>query len=376
MTIVVIAHHLSVPGTELYWQIFAEEKSEDVIIVKPKFWREFGIVTTNTEKTYGRITEFVFSAPFSKQRKQNLYFFLNLPRLVGVLTKYRPRYVYIMNTSNSMICLQVSFLARLLGIKAVGWASRLEPRNFYKTFGILKGVIFSSLRRLNQNSLSAIHATSDLAKQALELEGHKMPVFVAPTHGIPAHFMSTFTRSKKASHVLKIGYVGELRKFKGVDVLLEAMLHTSSPHSLEVVGTGPELAYLQSLARKKNINVKFSGAIPNQNMPSFYDKIDVLVLPSTGNTKIIEKFGRVLIEAAARGCAVVGSDVGGIPMAIGPNGITFTDRDYLELAKILNELSDSETLACRQKMCFDFAVKRYSMSSVVHEFIENVDRNF
>ena len=62
-------------------------------------------------------------------------------------------------------------------------------------------------------------------------------------------------------------------------------------------------------------------------------------------------------------------------MAIGPNGITFTDRDYLELAKILNELNDPEILACRQKMCFDFAVKRYSMSSVVHEFIENVDGN-
>ena len=73
MTVIVIAHHLSVPGTELYWQIYAKETGEDVIIINPKFWREFEIVTMNTEKTYGRITEFVFS-PFSKQRKQ-IYIF-------------------------------------------------------------------------------------------------------------------------------------------------------------------------------------------------------------------------------------------------------------------------------------------------------------
>ena len=256
MSIVVIAHHLSVPGTELYWQIYSKEKNEAVIIIKPKFWQEFGLVTKNTENTYGRITEFVLYAPFSKQRKQNLYFFFNIPRLVRILIKYQPRYVYIMNTSNSMVCLQVSILARILGLRSIGWASRLEPRNFYKTFGVLKGIIFSSLRRINQHSLSAIHATSDLAKQALKKEGHHLPVFVAPTHGIPAHFISPFARAQKIGQILKIGYVGELQKFKGVDILLKAMAYTSSRHSVEIVGTGPEIAYLKSIAKQKNIRTK------------------------------------------------------------------------------------------------------------------------
>ena len=127
---------------------------------------------------------------------------------------------------------------------------------------------------------------------------------------------------------------------------------------------------------EKNIEANFWGALPNEKMPEFYDTLDVLVLPSTGDTQIIEKFGRVLIEAASRGCAVVGSDVGGISMAIGPNGLSFPDRDFLELAKIINELSNPKTLLSRQKMCFDFAVQKYSMCSVVHEFVDNVDGKF
>ena len=376
MTIVVIAHHLSVPGTELYWKIYSETKKEDVIIIKPKFWKEFGHIATNTEKKYGRVTELVLFAPFSKHRKQNLYFFVNIPKLVKILTTYQPRYVYIMNTSNSMICLQVSILSRVLGFKTLGWASRLEVRNFFKTFGVIKGIIFSLVRKLNQKSLSAIHATSDMAKRALCREGHHMPILVAPTHGIPAHFIGPFTRRLKAGHILKIGFVGELQKFKGVDVLLNAIEHTSLRHLIEIVGIGPETGFLQSLAKEKNIEAKFWGAVRNEKMPDFYDSLDVLVLPSTGDTQIIEKFGRVLIEAASRGCAVVGSDVGGISMAIGPDGLTFPDLDFLELAKIINELSNPKTLLRRQKMCFDFAVKKYSMSSVVHEFIDNVDGKF
>jgi glycosyltransferase involved in cell wall biosynthesis len=376
MTIAVIGHHLSVPGTELYWKIYSETKKEDVIIIKPKFWKEFGHIVINTEKKYGRVTEFALVAPFSKQRKQNLYFFVNILRLIRILTTYRPRYVYIMNTSNSMICLQASVLSSFLGIKTLGWASRLEARNFFTTFGVLKGIIFSVVRILNQQSLSAIHATSDMAKRALCSEGHNMPIFVAPTHGIPAHFIGPFTRRLKADHTLKIGFVGELRKFKGVDVLLSAMEHTSLSHLIEIVGIGPETGFLQSLAKEKNIEAKFWGAVRNEKMPDFYDSLDVLVLPSTGDTQIIEKFGRVLIEAASRGCAVVGSDVGGISMAIGPDGLTFPDRDFQELAKIINELSNPKTLLRRQKMCFDFAVKKYSMSSVVQEFIDNVDGKF
>ncbi len=62
------------------------------------------------------------------------------------------------------------------------------------------------------------------------------------------------------------------------------------------------------------------------DMSGFYDRIDLLLVPST----VEETFGRVILEAAANGIPAIANRVGGIPEALGDGGIAIEferDRD-------------------------------------------------
>jgi glycosyltransferase involved in cell wall biosynthesis len=60
----------------------------------------------------------------------------------------------------------------------------------------------------------------------------------------------------------------------------------------------------------------------------------ILVVPS----KYDEPFGVVALEGIACGCAVIGSNGGGLPEAIGPSGITFPNADIGALENAMERL--------------------------------------
>lgn len=378
--IIVIAHHLSVPGTEDFWEKYSNNTNHKVVIVRPRYWKDGGGVTLRKNDDYYKdgLQFNSFNAPFARYSKQNLYFFVNFIRYFLFIKKEKPNFIYVMNTTNSIICLQTIILGKLLGIKVICWASRLEPRNFFITFGPLKGLIFSMLRSINKRLVDAIHATSTKAKEALIFEGHHCPIYIAPTHGIPPHF-NEFRAAVDRSNLdlLTVGYAGELLAFKGVDILINAISRLPSANiKLKIAGVGPEKCTLEKLATSLDINAEFLGYIDNLNMPEFYRNCDIIVLPSKGDGPIVEKFGRVLIEAAACGCAVIGSNVGGIPLAVGQNGILFKDGSVNSLSSKLEMLIDQETLAYEKNRSHKFATSNYSMDIVAKRFYKSVVKHF
>ena len=58
--------------------------------------------------------------------------------------------------------------------------------------------------------------------------------------------------------------------------------------------------------------MRFSGALPEEDLARSYQAADLLVLPSRGET-----YGMVVAEALARGLPVVAAEVGGVPEALG-----------------------------------------------------------
>jgi glycosyltransferase involved in cell wall biosynthesis len=372
--VIVVGHHLSVPGTEEYWNEYKKYTNHEVCIVRPRFWKEGGAVIENEEYIHDGIHFKAFNAPFSRYRKQNLYFFQNILRYFCFLRNNNPDFIYVMNTTNSLICLQTVVMGKLLGVKVVGWASRLEPRDFFKTFGLVKGLVFSALRFLNIRLIDGIHATSKKAKDALIAEGHICPIYVAPTHGIPSHFeRNSLPTGRSDNDIVTVGYVGELLDFKGVDILIEAIVKLPvGKVELLVAGVGPEEKALRDLASKYGVVVHFLGYVDNQSMPTFYTRCDVVVLPSKGDGLIIEKFGRVLIEAAGCGCAVVGSNVGGIPLAVGEEGLMFSDGSSDSLGSILESMLDPDTLSKEKIRCHRYAMTNFSMEVVATKFINSV----
>lgn len=113
---------------------------------------------------------------------------------------------------------------------------------------------------------------------------------------------------------LRIGFIGSFAQlYKGPDTLLHA-LSLCSQRRLRfkafLVGDGRHREAMESLAQELSIqdSVVFMGHLKfGDPIFDFLDSLDLFVMPSRA-----EGLGRALVEAMARGCPCVGSQVGGI----------------------------------------------------------------
>jgi rhamnosyl/mannosyltransferase len=102
-------------------------------------------------------------------------------------------------------------------------------------------------------------------------------------------------------------FVGRLRYYKGLDVLIEAMPDIDA--RLLVVGSGPMERPWRRLAARSPAaaRIHFAGEVPEADLPTYYAAADLVVLPSCERS---EAFGLVLLEAMAAGRAVIGTELG------------------------------------------------------------------
>ena len=91
-------------------------------------------------------------------------------------------------------------------------------------------------------------------------------------------------------------FVGRLRYYKGLDVLIDAMADV--PGCLAIIGSGPMQAAWRTRAERSPAaaRIHFQGEVSEQELAAYYAAADVLVLPSTQRA---ETFGLVQLEAMA-----------------------------------------------------------------------------
>ena len=134
-------------------------------------------------------------------------------------------------------------------------------------------------------------------------------------------------------------FLGRLVSDKGVDLLLRAvhqLRQMGSAPTLTIIGTGPEEEALRTLSAELGLRdaVEFVGGKSGDELATLLNQHRILVVPS----RWAEPFGLVALEGTACGCAVVGSEDGGLKEAMGPCGITFKNGDYPSLAAALDRL--------------------------------------
>ncbi len=104
-------------------------------------------------------------------------------------------------------------------------------------------------------------------------------------------------------------FVGELRKLKGVDVLLQALSAIREPKipSAVIVGDGPDASAFKALAESLGLidRVRFPGAMPAAQA---FTLGRTLVVPSRA-----ESFPYIVLEAGAAALPMIATSVGGIP---------------------------------------------------------------
>jgi len=104
---------------------------------------------------------------------------------------------------------------------------------------------------------------------------------------------------------------------------------------LTLGGEGPLAEKLQEMARDAGVDdfVRFTGFIPEKELPSYYQMGDLFILP----TKDLEGFGMVTVEALASALPVLGTPVGGtkeILTHLGPEFL-FADSNPVSMADLI-----------------------------------------
>ncbi len=138
-------------------------------------------------------------------------------------------------------------------------------------------------------------------------------------------------------------YIISLRRLvpsKGIDVLIKAFKEITNeyPHmKLLVAGEGPEEVNLKNLVHELKIgdSVKFLGTVTFERAVSLLKGAICTVVPS-----LSEGGSLVNVEAQAASCAVVASNVGGIPEYVQENvsGLLFKTGDTKDLANKLRTI--------------------------------------
>jgi glycosyltransferase involved in cell wall biosynthesis len=101
-------------------------------------------------------------------------------------------------------------------------------------------------------------------------------------------------------------FVGVLRYYKGLHVLLEAM--RNAPFKVVIVGSGPTEGELKAQARRLGLdNVVFAGQVDDREKMALFRLARAVVFPSHLRS---EAFGVTLLEGAMSGRALISTEVG------------------------------------------------------------------
>ncbi len=156
------------------------------------------------------------------------------------------------------------------------------------------------------------------------------------------------------SDAREIIFVGRLVQRKGVKYLIEALAHVKNkiPHTLTIIGDGPERADLEQQTRDLDLQdrVIFTGRISDEELYKHYNQCSFIVLPAVYDAKgDIEGLGVVLLEAMAHEKPAIASNAGGITDIItdGENGYLVPPGDASALANVIMTLATDKT-ACKR----------------------------
>ena len=186
---------------------------------------------------------------------------------------------------------------------------------------------------------------------------------------------------------LRICYASIVLPYKGVDVLVEALiqLHQQGvPFTAEIAGDSPDPEFLRQLKGRVeqaelSTQLRFAGFLDRTELVALFARNNVLVFPSCFE----EPFGIAQVEAMASGLVVVSSGTGGAAEVVrdGIDGLLFPAGDVAGLVRQLRLLAAQPELSAQLQrnaqaraveLSVDRAVRRIEdLAAQMHQCIEN-----
>ena len=168
----------------------------------------------------------------------------------------------------------------------------------------------------------------------------------------------------KADDATDIVYVGEFRRIKGADLLVDAVARlNASGHklTLTLAGDGEEMPALKVQVERLGLaqSIRFIGHVKARYG---FSKGRLLVVPSRGDS-----MPYVVIEAGAAGIPMVAAGVGGIPEIFGPQAESLFKPSSVEAmaGAIQAALADPAAAQARARTLRERIFQHFSQSAMV-----------
>lgn len=148
-------------------------------------------------------------------------------------------------------------------------------------------------------------------------------------------------------YLLYVGGLGTHDPRKDLDGLIDgfATWHHDQGRAETLVlagGEGEEAARLRERAHRSGAPIRFTGFVPDADLPALYSGANCLVTASR-----YEGFGLPALEAIACGTPVVAYDAGAIPEVAGPGGLYVPPGDATTLLRAAGDIADDAELRAR-----------------------------
>jgi len=165
-----------------------------------------------------------------------------------------------------------------------------------------------------------------------------IPNFVDTSVFTPSHKEHTYRQERN----LEVLFIGRFTEQKNLPVFFRSLSTLPKVH-LTMIGQGEMKDELVALSKELHLDVDFLGNKPHDELPSYLHACDIFVLPS-----LYEGNPKVLLEAMATGCPVVGTDVEGISNVIidGENGLLAAPT-VEDLSRVLHTIVNTPELLPR-----------------------------
>jgi len=171
--------------------------------------------------------------------------------------------------------------------------------------------------------------------------------------------------------------IGTINWEKGHHLALETLrmlVDEGAPVRLIIAGDGPLLDDLKKRTTDLNLHghVIFSGQIPNEETPDYYNASDIFIFPSLR----YEGLPFTVLEALSCGKVVISHDLGSVRSAVkdGFNGFLVPRGDINKIAEKVRMLSDDPSLL--RKLSLNgrhTAVEKFSFEKMIKGTIERFE---
>jgi len=298
-----------------------------------------------------------YSSPFDKYIPYDAFRNLNMSQL-DMLKNFD--LVHVIADPSYLMSYQVLNALRGYPVKVTMRAAQ----NIYRKFPYP----FQYFEKYSFLNADAIYPLDERALNVIMRKGYSCDECRFLPNGFDGSVFKQLLPIKEVDEPFSIGYVGSLALHKGIKMLLD-YAHCAKGINLTLVGSHfgydislNDISYLiDDVNRNTGNRVKWVGRVDYEDLVTFYNDFDCLVLPSidmkyspTYLSKYLnflkmpwsEQFGRVIVESMSCGTPVIGSDSGAIPDVIGRKDLVFKQGSIDQMDQLINRFrSDSSFYA-------------------------------